>query len=224
MAIAKDLINRSRRLIGSLGRGEVATDAEYVDDLYALNSYMDQLWIDKLAVFNIQEESLTVTTISHTVGPTGDTVIVRPVTIESAVQTDNNIDYPINVLTEPQYRIIAAKTVTSTIISDLYYEPLMPDGKLFFYPVPSTSVTVKIRSRARIEAFTILETISLPPGYEDMLAYNLAVNLAPEYQRQVPPVVATKAATTLANIKRLNHAIPQASTDIGRRYDIYADV
>ena len=116
MATAKELMNRSKRLIGALGRGETGTNAEDVDDLAALNAFMNSLWLNGDAVYDIQEQSLTVTTVSHTVGPTGNTVITRPITIESAVQRKNNIDYPIELLTEQQYRAITAKSVTSDIV------------------------------------------------------------------------------------------------------------
>ena len=223
MATAKELMNRSKRLIGALGRGETGTNAEDVDDLAALNAFMNSLWLNGDAVYDIQEQSLTVTTVSHTVGPTGNTVITRPITIESAVQRKNNIDYPIELLTEQQYRAITAKSVTSDIVSQAWYQPLMPDGKIFFFPTPSESITVLIRSRTQIEAFTINETVALPPGYEDMLAYNLALRLAPEYQREVPEMVRLTAATTLRNIKRLNYEPPTAYSSDGGRYSINSD-
>jgi len=222
MATAQDIIKRARRLHGSLGRGETPTNAENVDDLAALNAYMDTLWLQKTAVYRVQEDSVSVTASSHTIGPTGDFVLTRPVKIESAAQRLNSIDYPINILTGAQYRGIADKATTSTIISDLFYDATMPDGTLYFYPV-AASATVRLRSRTRIETFTINETVSLPPGYEDMLALNLSVILAPEYQRAIPPSVVSRAASTLRNVKRLNYVPAQASNDVGSRYSIYAD-
>ena len=225
MATAQDIIKRARRLHGSIGRGETPTDAENVDDLAALNAFMDQLWLQRNAVYRVQEDSVSVTAQSHTIGATGDFVLTRPVRLESAVQRLNGIDYPINVLNQRQYRAIPNKTVTTNIITDVFYDPTMPDGTLYFYPVAS-SATVILRSATRIETFTINETVSLPPGYEDMLAYNLSVILAPEYQREIPGAVAIKASTTLKNIKRINKQIPQSPTDLngGRRYSIYTDV
>ena len=55
MATLQEIIQRARRLIGSIGRGETPTDAENVDDLAALNAFMDQLWTQKTAVYHIQE-------------------------------------------------------------------------------------------------------------------------------------------------------------------------
>jgi len=224
MAVAQDIIKRSRRLIGALGRGEVPTNAENVDDLASLNAMLDQLWLQNLAVYRLQEESVSVTAQTHTIGPSGDFVTTRPIKIESAYQRFNSIDYPINIINQAQYRGIAAKSITSTIITDLYYEADDTDGTLYFYPV--VTATVFLITRTQLNTFTINETITLPPGYEDMLAFNLAIRLAPEYQRKTPPEVQITAASTLRNIKRLNYQIPQARIDMarGRRYSIDADV
>ena len=225
MSTAQDIIKRARRLIGALGRGETPTDAENVDDLYILNKMFDQLWLQRNAVYHIQEQSISVTAITHTIGPTGDFVFTRPLKIESAVHRLTGVDYPISIMTDEQYRQEVFKTVTSSLITDLWYEPLMPDGKLHFYPVPSTTSTVLLRSRAQIESFTINETIVLPPGYEEMMAYNLAPRLAPEYQRDVPRDVAVFARTSLKNIKRINRPTPMAVIEPshGRRYSIDSD-
>jgi hypothetical protein len=190
MATAQDIIKRARRLIGSIGRGETPTDAENVDDLAALNAFMDQLWTQKTAVYHIQEQSVSATTITHTIGLTGDFVFTRPLALVSAVQSLNSVDYPINIMTSTQYRAIPYKTVTSSLITDIWYEPQMPDGTLHFYPVPSAAATVLLRSRTRIETFTINETVSLPPGYEDMLAFNLC----PENCARIPAASPARCA------------------------------
>jgi len=225
MATAQDIIKRARRLVGALGRGEIPTNAENVDDLYALNQMFDQLWLQRNAVYVLKEETLTVSTQTYTLGPSGDTVTTRPIKIESAVQRLNSVDYPISIMTPDQYHAEVFKTVGSTLITDLYYEPNMPNGKLWFYPVPSASSTVIIRTRTQIEVFTINETVSLPPGYEEMMAFNLALRIAPEYQREVTQSVALFASTSLKNIKRINRPTPQAVIEPsqGRRYSIDSD-
>jgi hypothetical protein len=222
MATAQDIIKRARRLHGSLGRGEVPSAAENVDDLYALNQMLDQWWLQRNAVYRTQEDIVSVTASSHTIGPSGDFVLARPVKIEMAFQRLTGIDYPITILNDRQYRQIADKATTSTIVTDIFYDPTSTNGTLYFYPVVS-SATIHLHTRARIESFTINETVALPPGYEDALAYNLSVALAPEYQREIPPTVYAMAGTTIANIKRLNKRIPQASSEIGGRYSIFSD-
>jgi hypothetical protein len=62
---------------------------------------------------------------------------------------------------------------------------------------------------------SVSDEVSLPPGYSDALAYNLAVALAPEYGRNANAVVMEKAAEALVIIKRANFEPSLLSCDMG---------
>lgn len=208
-----NIISRALRLNGSLGSGEVATANEIADGLDALNAMLDSWWNERLAVFAIQDQSFALTsgTADYTIGPSGVFVTGRPLKIENAFVRLSGVDYAVDIIDQTRYADINVKSLTG-IPFQLYYEPTMPNGVIHLFYVPSDGQTLYISTRRQIQNFvTATDTISLPPGYVDALPYNLAVRIAPEYQKAVAPAVATAAAETKANIKRLNSTPPQQS-------------
>jgi hypothetical protein len=78
-----------------------------------------------------------------------------------------------------------------------------------FWPAPGTGVTAEIHSPRQIVEFATLATAAdLPPGFLDMLHFNLAVRLYPSYPRQggIPPELAGNAADSKASVIAANIA------------------
>lgn len=206
----ENIIRRSMRLIMAIGTGEPMTADEATDGLDALNAMLDSWWNERLAVFSIEEQSFpfTVGVQSYTIGPTGNFVTSRPLKIETAYVRLQSVDYPMTVVDYNRWASIMYKPQQG-IPEYLYYEPTMADGEIHVWPIPSQAMTLFIGTRRQIQNFAGLSTqINMPPGYVDALCFNLAVRLAPEYERPVPPDVAAMATSTLANIKRLNSTPP----------------
>jgi hypothetical protein len=127
----------------------------------------------------------------------------RPVNILSAFVRVTDYDTPLRVLTAAEYSAISSKSETG-IPSALYYLPSMATGMVYLWPVPDATYSIGVRTRAALSAALALETVlSLPPGYEQALIYNLAVEVSPEYGKD-PDEVAVQAAAAKKNIKRTN--------------------
>lgn len=222
MATALDVLKRSMRLIGALGAGEEPTADEGADGLAALNSMLDAWWSKTLAVFYTQSEAFTWGSgnASRTMGSGGNFSTTRPSRIVSAFQRDTgNIDIPIEIIDDSEYWRIPDKTTQSTIIGKLYPQYGTSLVTLYAYPVPSASVSVHIQSLARLQSFASLSAdVALPPGYQRALEYNLALEIAPEYQAQVPPLVATNALGSLRGIKRTNLELAPLLVEPGLMY------
>lgn len=218
-------IDRALRLIGELASGETPTDDEYADAILSLSGMLDSWRNDKLLVYAMQEETLTLSAgdSSYTLGPPGDSASTRPVAIDRAWIVDSGNSYPVLAMNEAEYAAISAKTTQSNWPDRFLFRPTMPTATLIVYPVPNATRTIKIVTRVvpyNPSSLTILTTLSTPPGWEKAIAYNLAIELAPEYGASVPPAVLKGAAESLASIKRANKfAQPsQAYTELGAMF------
>lgn len=217
------IINRALRLLEQIGSGETPTDDEYTDALNVLNSLVMSWRNDKLMCYAMQEETLTLAAgdPSYTVGGPGDTVPVRPVSIDRAWIVDGDISYEVAAMNEAEYAAIPAKTTQSNWPDRFLYRPGMSSGTVIVYPVPDAVRTMKLLTRVPLTEFsTIDSSYSLPPGWDRALGYNLAIELAPEYGVPVPPAVAKGAVESIAAIKRANkYAQPsRVATELGAMF------
>lgn len=233
MATALDIIKRSLRQIGALEAGGTPSGDEGSDALIALNAMLAQWSIDGLICYSqtTLTEPLVASTASYTIGTGGDIVAEVPLAIEQAYIRDaaDSYDYPLAEINSAAYHAISDKASTTEYPDYYFYEPSFPLGRVYIYPVPSTAHTLYLRVKTKFTAFTALTTdVSLPDGYEDAMAYNLAERLSPEYGiSSMNPIVSRFARETLASIQVGNKKQVIASFDdalltgTNGRYNIY---
>ena len=238
MPTALALITRSMRLAKVLRKGESLDSDESADGLVALNAMLDSWQIDRLLVYQIVQVSNTwpAATTSRTIGSGGNFTQQRPVKIDSAFVTDSNSNwYEVRVLQDrTEYDSIVIKTTESTLPQYLFMDPAYPLGVIYLYPVPSAAVTLKLNTWQTLQSFAALTTdLSLPPGYQRAIEYNLAIEFGPEFGANISPEVKRVAMESKAAIQSLNAPSMVARVDNGvaalgqlgggGRWDIYAD-
>jgi hypothetical protein len=213
-----DIIKRSMRLLGVYAIGEDPTDAEAQDGLTALNALIGSFSNETLLVYakTLDSISLAQGTSSVAVGPSGTTVTTRPVhVLTDSYISVNGVDYPLELWTEQQYNSIGVKSMQG-LPAGIWVKPDMPDVTVCLWPVPSEAMTLKLWSAKPITGtLTLATSLSLPPGYERMLAYVLAEDMAPEYQVEPSPTVVRKASAARKVLKRTNAEIPQMDMPYG---------
>ena len=232
MPTALQMISRAMRQIQALGSGETPTAAEQDDGMTALNGMMDSWWNESLTVYQILEEVFTWAgnNQTRTIGSGGDFDTTRPVAYEGAFQRLQSIDYPINIINEQRYSEIPNKVNTSGNVARwLYPDMAEPLTTLYLYPVPTDSVTLHLRTWKRLQTFAAATTaLSLPPGYEDAIVFNLAMRLASEYGKgdAVPLELRRQANRAKRVLKQRNVRVPRAVVEpaflragSGRRFD-----
>lgn len=208
------------RLGRVIGKGEAPDDDEAADGLAALNSMMDSLSIERLNVYYIVEETLTLgTAATYTMGVGGDLNTTRPTRIEDCCFIRYaDADLQLELLNFQAYAAVVSKSTASNLPSYLFADMQNPLVRLTFWPVPTGAAAVAhIFSWKQLQQFAALTTVlALPPGYEEMIAYNLTVRWAcPEFGQPVQPEVAAFASRSMASLKRINAVPPVARSEAG---------
>jgi hypothetical protein len=211
MATARDRINRALKLIGVLAAGETASADIMADGITAFNGMLGQWAADGLMIPTVvrEEFTLVVGTSSYTLGPSGATFTTsRPLKVLKAaieVQGSNPHEVPANILTIHEWAGIRDKAQSSSIPSAVYFEGTNPNETVNVWPVPSAAEHLVLYSEKALTAIAdASDTVTLQPGGDDAVDFNLAVRLAPEFGKTPLPDVTTIANESKGNLMRVN--------------------
>jgi hypothetical protein len=216
-----------------LAEGETPSAAASQDALSAMNQMIDSWNTERLSVFSTQDQVFTwpASTLSRTLGPTGNFVGNRPVLLEDSTyfrDAATNVSYGIKIINQQQYNGIAVKTVTSTYPQVMWVNMTYPDIEMYVYPVPLRPLEWHFVSIQELTQPAVLATtLSFPPGYLRAFKYNLACEIAAEFGVEPSPQVQRIAMTSKRNLKRINNpddvmAMPYGIVANRQRYNIYA--
>jgi hypothetical protein len=229
---AGDQINRALRLLGILAEGETASAATSQDALTAMNQMIDSWNTERLSVFCTQDQVFNwpVGQIKRTLGPTGDFVGNRPIQLDDATyfRAPSGVSYGIKIINQDQYNGIAVKTSTSTFPQVIFVNNTFPNVEMYIYPKPTQLLEWHFISVQELtQPATLATELFFPPGYMRAFAYNLAMEIAPEFGVEPSPQVQRIAMTSKRNLKRINNpydvmSLPYAIVANRQRFNIYA--
>lgn len=218
MTTAIEIISRSLRLLGVLAEEETPEAQQAADGLTALNALMGSISNAPQLIFakSLDSVSLSAGVASYTVGPTGTPVTQRPVDVlESSTITYQGVTYPLVKWTLSDFNQINV-SATSGIPTGFYPDMEMPNIVINLWPVPSAPMTLNLWSNKQITEFSSLtQQVVMPPGYDRMLAFNLAIDMAPEYMVEPSPTVVRVAAQSRRMLKRTNVQVPRLQMPYG---------
>jgi hypothetical protein len=142
---------------------------------------------------------------NYTVGPAGNINIARPVKLENSSYISlNGIDYPVSPINETNYAAIGYKSQRG-LPEWMWYDPKVPIAEINFFPIPDQAYSLNLASWTPLQTFsTLTDNLALPAGYQRMIEFNLAIELAAEYGAEIPSQVGAIASRTLAEVKRIN--------------------
>jgi hypothetical protein len=197
------VIRRSLRLLKAIDANDEPDAQMMADALETLNSMLNY-WSATNLVWAVVSEAFTLTagTAGYTLGPSGGFATSRPEKIVSAWIRISDIDHKLAVdVSGDAYASVVEKDYEG-IPSGVWVNHAMPDLSLTFWPVPDEDYNFRLHSRKPIGSYsTLTAELNLPPGFDKLIAYNLAVELSDEYGG-LGQATAALAGETMREIKR----------------------
>lgn len=210
--------------IGALAAGESFSNDDQAWVLQKLQRLIDRYNARMPMIYNVNFTLFTLNPPSSplaptTIGPGGDfDVNQRPVKIESIglILDGGNpgVELPMNSRDDAWWANNRIKGLTSTLPTDFYYSPDWPLGQIYFWPVPTASHQVRIGTRAVLGEYTdYSQGFSLPPGYWDLIVYELAISIAPSFEREPSQVLISAWKTAQKTVETNNISSPRLAND-----------
>jgi len=184
----------------------------------SLNNMISSWGVEFLNHYTVRESlALTIGTAEYTIGPTGDLVTVRPLSLKGAyLQNSEGIDTPLDLIGDAGYSDISDKDYESTP-SAVYFVPETPNAKVIFSCKPSSALTAYFSFEKNFTEFASLTTtFALPNEYKEALIYNLAIPIMEDRGVEVRQTVYETAKRTkeaIARLKAINEPPPELKFD-----------
>lgn len=234
-AFPQDIITAALYEIGVLAQGEVLSPGDASWGLQKLQRLIDGINAQRQLIFSVEFDVYTLPILTPlgngdfppvTIGPAdlvptpNFTIANRPVRLESAVYIlpggTSNIDVRMNVRDAQWWAAQTIKNLTSSISTDVYYEPTYPAGSLFFWPVSTVANQVRLEWWTGLaQAIGLTTKLTYPQGYWDYITLSLAMNIAPSYTRPIGPDLQRQYVQAKAAITENNAQAPMIRTNSG---------
>jgi len=224
--LVSDIITEAFLDLGLIAPGQTITSEEQADAFLRLNQMLKSWSTEHVSIFTETHTSfaLTAGTNAYTMGTTGTfSTSARPVKICSASAVSGGFRAPVRAMSFEEFRasVDDGRGVVSILPQAMAYDNSFPNLNIRVFPTPAPSPgNLEIDYWTELSAFaTVGDTVSLPPGFEDALHYNLATRIYPQYARQggldpglVSNAQLTKAAITALTASMLNSAPERVDT------------
>lgn len=213
---ANDLLTRVFIDIGINPPGETVEADDAAIGLGDLQNFVDSLGAKAATMFAHARNVLPLTNgqQNYTIGIGGTLNIARPQWIDEAtcLQTSTGgtiLETPVHILTEGEFAAINVKAITTAIVTAIYYDYAWAAGlgNLFVYPYPNVAgLSLVLYVPVAVQNFAdLVSDYTFPPGYAELLEYNVAKRLSIKYPKaQVSPLLMKMADDTLRAVLTSN--------------------
>lgn len=203
---ARDLVKASLRKISALGVGQSLSAEEAQDALDELNNMLSDWSVEGDLIFTETKETFNLTDnkTTYTIGLGQDFDTTKFINISAAYVTSSGSDYSLMPISRDEYAKKTQKDIGS-IPDEFYYDDNYPIANIYLYPTPVNTQSITIYSDKQLTEFASLDTsYAFPAYYRSAIIYNLAMRIAPEYEKEPSATVQREAAKTKKNIKVQN--------------------
>lgn len=209
------LIQQALMLMGDMGPGYTASADVLNTGLETANALLASWSAEGNMVAHVTINTHTTTGAAvYTIGTGANINSARPLKVLAAKMLANNIPLPVEVVDAVEWSLRSEDdSATGSYAEVLFCDYSQPTANLYLWPTPAVGSVLYLYSLKPLSAFSATgDVISLHPGYEHALTYNLAVLLAPKLRRQVPEYVVAAANAAKAGLARLNEEVLRAWT------------
>jgi hypothetical protein len=225
--LASDVVAAALLEIGVTAAGDNPAPEDAAWGLQKLQRLIDSFNARRELIFSMSFKIFTTVAnlAPHTIGPSGAAgnfnVPIRPVQIVGASfilnsGTSNPVYTPIRIRDAAWWNANPIPSLSTDIITDLYYEPDSPLGQLNFYPVCNIANPVRLEIWNSLQQAVSLNTgLGFVQGYLDAVVLTLAVNLCPSFKLAVPPDLRQARTEAMRIITANNDKAPRIQTDSG---------
>lgn len=234
MSTVSDLCTAALQRLGVVTAGTTASSEDLALALVRLNVVKSSWKTQKLFTYALVRTTFAIAANDgiYTIGSGGDINIARPAR-PPVIRLIDTTASPVEEMTivslsDLAYAGLPQKALTSTWPTHVWYNPTSPLGTLTFWPVPTASTlqgVVYTPNDSAVLAFT--DVLQLPDGYELFYQENLAVHLAPDFDREPSRVLLQSARDSEQAIKTANLRLADLTvlTPFGPygQYDINSD-
>ena len=216
-----DIVTDSMKEIGVLAAGEIAPIEQTADVLRKLQRLIDRYNARQVMVYNVNFSTVTIPANTNpvTIGPGGVIdVNQRPVDILTMALFLNSNSTPVKlILRKRDQQWWAAQTIpslTSSVTTDFYYSPDWPLGNIYLWPIDTVTADFQLQSQLVLtQATSYSQDFTMPPGYWDMIVYDLADSIAGMFGRQTTPDLIRKLTAARKAVQVNNLSSPRLSSD-----------
>lgn len=224
MLISKT-IDSALRKIGVLTAQDEASPADHQLGLDTLNRIIDSYNTENLIVTYLQDVPLNEPTAgwtaSITIGIGQQIDTSAPVQIEGLFWREGGTDYKSDVMAYNQWSDITTKS-NIKIPRRHYIQRMDEDNiKIYFDAIPQNGLV--LHSLAKMpytgvngvgKEYLPTDDINWTTGFEKMLMYRLAVELAPDFEVATSPIIASIAMDAETKLKAFNYQPITLDTDV----------
>ncbi len=181
--------------------------SQLADGLLDLQNMLSSWSAEGLTVpfYSSENFTLTVGQAVYTIGTGGDFDTARPLKIVNAYIRINGYDYYVDSnMTKSEYHTVTSKT-NETRPTRFYYDPQYPLGRIRFNYEPDSAYDFHMTSeKPFVSPSALTDTFSIPLEVNRAIIYNLAIELAPDYDNKLPPDVYGIAADSKMTLENYN--------------------
>jgi len=217
----RTLIRGALRLIGVGGEDEDLSAATLNDAFEMMNEWMVSQGHSFQYGIVTESFDLTAGDYDYSIGSGGDFDTARPNQVLGGFIRQGGQDYHLTVMSRKEWDDKALNSYGSNPYK-MYYRPSYPLGMIYLDSVIGTTIHLDLE-KAISEVATLDTTMSMPQEYFRAIRFNMALELAPEYEKEPTQLVVKGAVESLDVIKTRNIANDIVTLDIDNIAKGYRD-